>query len=190
MDLLAESALQLCRRSSRCPRRSRADKVHHRLRLSQIELTVEEGSLCELTGPGHAGTSFKRCGQNARGDKRSSVSADLDKILAGVAARVAEDREQHLVDDLAMGINDPAEGHLPLFHRGRRLSSAEDRVGHYQCPGSAHPDDCKGPLAGRCGQRGNGLLHGYFLRTSLSSSMQRRFWSMVPTEMRIHSGRP
>ena len=151
MDLLAEPALQLCRCRTCSPRRSGTDEIHHRLRLSQIELSVEEGPFGELSGPGHAGTSFKHCGQNTRGDKRSAVSADLDKILARVAAGVAEDREQHLVDDLAMGINDPAEGHLPLFHRGRRISSAEDHVGHYQCPGSAHPDHGKRPLAGRCG---------------------------------------
>ena len=190
MDLLADAALQLGRRRARSPRRSGSDKIHHRLRLRQIELAVEEGPLGELSGPGHTCPSLKHCGQNTRSNKRPSMAADLDQILAGVAAGILEKGEQNLVDDLALCIDDSSEDDVPFLEVRGALRASKNCVSDGHGKRSADPYHGKRPFAGRCGQRGNGLLHGYFLRTSFSSSMQRRFWSMVPTEMRIHSGMP
>ena len=170
VDLIAQASLQLTGGGTGGSRGLGADEIHHRLGLGQVELAVEEGPLGELARTGHAGTGLKHRGQHTRGDQRSPMAADLDKILARVAAGVAEDREQHLVDDLAMRINDPAEGDAALLHRGRRLGSAEDRVGHGQCPGAADPDHGQRPLAGRRGDRGDCLPHGYLAAASFPSA--------------------
>ena len=190
MDLLADAALQLGRRRARSPWRSGTDKIHHRLSLGQIELTVVKSPFSELSGPGHTRASFKHSGQNTRGNTRPSMAADLDQILASVATGILENGEQNLVDDLALCIDDSSENDVPFLEVRGALRASKNGVSDGQSSWPADPDHGKGPLAGRCGQRGNGLLHSYFLRTFFSSSMQRRFWSMVPTEMRIHSGMP
>ena len=118
------------------------------------------------------------------------MAANLDKILASVAAGILENGEQDLVDHLALCIDDPTEGEIPFLDIRGALCSLKNGISDHKRLRSADPYHGKRPFAGRRCQRGNGLLHNYFLRTSLSSSMHRRFCSMVPTEMRIQAGRP
>ena len=86
---------------------------------------------------------------------------------------------------------------------GQRTPSAKNTAGNFQRPRSTDPHHSQRAGSGRGGKGGNGVRTGHQRTatraprsTSPSASSSRRaamnalFWGMVPTETRIHSGRP
>ncbi|CUO49160.1 Uncharacterised protein [Flavonifractor plautii] len=141
----------------------RLEEIRHRLRLGQIQFSVEEGPLGELPRPGLPDALGKQGLQRHRQHCGRAVALQLRRVFAGVAVGGTGDRGQHLVDGgtvgaqqgavdqpatLAGGQGTPAGG---AEHGGRGLDSAL----------SADADDANGAGNRGCGNGGNGFGHAF-----------------------------
>ena len=195
---LSRVAFELLGRGAQSEIGLRADQIDHRLGLRQIHLAVQESALGKFAGARGARSRAQASLQDARRHENTTVATDLDQIFAGVTVRRAMHREHHLVDD-AVFLDDFAEVLDVRLELGRLLlpaKNADPRSPIASGPGDANQRDRA--FARRTGDRGDGfasrrvqmIVRGQFLlSTSFNAAMHVRFCSIVPTEMRTHSGR-
>ena len=78
------------------------DEVGHRLRLAEVELTIEKGPLCELPRPGLSCAVVDKGLQHAVDDVSRTVAGKLHGILTGVGMGGTKNQGHHVVDGLAI----------------------------------------------------------------------------------------
>ena len=92
----------------------RFDQVDDGLRLGQIQLAVEEGTLGEFASAGRTGTGavqrFQPGGQHGRG----AVAVEFHGVLAGVAVGSPGHDSHALVNDPALLVAEGAQHQLPV----------------------------------------------------------------------------
>ena len=202
LDHPAQPSFQLPRRGPRGRFTARIDQVHHRFGLGQIHLAVEEGTLREFARRGRPRPGGKQGGEHGLRHDHAAMTADLHHVLTGVAARCAEHGEQHLVQHHAVTL-DAALDHPAGRNLRHRAASAEHAAGQFHRPRAAHADQCHGPGPERRGQRGDRVRRVHqpaltivppsnppSLASSRRAAMKTLFCGMVPTDTRIHSGKP
>ena len=178
------------------------NQVHDRLSLGEIHLSVEKGPARELTSRSRVRSRSQDGAQHGSGYHTPSMAADLDQVLTGVTARRAKDGEQNLIEHNTVLLD------APPLHAARRTikqrtPSAKNPTGNFQRARPTDPHHGQRTGSGRSGQCGNGVRTGHYrtatraprstipsASSSRSAAMKAVFWGMVPTETRIHSGRP
>jgi len=174
------------------------DQIHDGFGLRHIHLAIQESALGKLAWLRHARAAVKTRFEDARRDENSTVTTDLDQIFPGITGRRAMDREHDLIDH-ALGFDDLTQ---PLRVR-RELRglffAAVNAIGQPDRVLARNADQRDGAFARGSGDRRDGFagdrtllgVHhlGSSLKISRSAATQRRFCSIVPTEIRIHSGR-
>ena len=73
--------------------------VQHRLRLGQVDASVEKGAEGELAGVGHTRAVTQRQGHDALEGHRAAMTGQLHHVLARVGPGRGHGCDQHLVDD-------------------------------------------------------------------------------------------
>src|SRR6185295_2380018 len=76
------------------------NKIHHRLRLAQIDSTFQKSSLGKLSWLGGSAAAREQVTQNFLGDKRVSVAGNLERIFARVGFWGLEKSEEDVVKQL------------------------------------------------------------------------------------------
>ena len=79
----------------------RCDYIRNRFSLRQIHLSREKGPLGELSGFGHPDTGLQEKPQDLRNDEGGRVAGNLNGVLARIGMRRTENRNQHVVKELA-----------------------------------------------------------------------------------------
>ncbi len=203
-DCRAETALELFGRGTEREIGPRADHIDHGFGLREVHLAVPERALRELTRAGRARPRLQARLQHAGRHEHAPMAADLHQVVAGVAVRGAMHGEHHLIDE-PVGVSNPGSNNLAevldvRLELRRCLFPAKDRIRQRNRLRPRDPHHRDGTLADGGGNRGDCFARDgrRILRrhhtparfsTSCSAAMQRRFCSIVPTEMRTHSGR-
>ena len=126
------------------------------------------------------------------------MTTDLDQIIAGVAMRRAMDRDDDLIND-SIRIEQLAEVLDVRLELRWLFFSAKDAISNRDRFRASETHERDRAFAGRGRDRSDGLagklrllVRAQLVRvcsTSFSAAMHAWFCSMVPTEMRTHSGR-
>ena len=110
-----------------------------------------------VNSPGPAGTApqARKRASTSRVDQDAAVAGELHAVLAGVAVRARENREQPVVDDFSVRRRVPCNG---ARMRGGWLAvlAVGGQVRHADGIRSGNPDHGNRAHAGRRGDRGNG----------------------------------
>ncbi len=150
-DAPAERAGELLVRGAQREIGLRGDEVHHGLGLREVELAVEERALRELAGLRQPRAGLQQEIEQAPRDQQAAMSGKLDHVLARVARRRGEMREQNLVD-FVVAVVDRAEFRAPQLPRA---AAAKEPRNDRRGLGSADADERDGALADGRGDRGD-----------------------------------
>ena len=202
INLPPQSSLELGRRRLGRGFAPRGDQIHHCFRLGQVHFAMEKRAPGEFARRRACGAGDQGSPQHSLGHDRAAVSADFHHILPRVAVRGAKNSQEDIINHRAIADNltahDAPGGHFP-----GGLFSAKNFVRNHQRLRTADADHRDGTGSHRRGQRGNRfrLLHQETLANvprpsrpsrsrSRSSATKAVFCGIVPTETRIHSGKP
>ena len=97
LNLPLHASLQLTDRTLQSVVIPGLDHVDDRLRLGEIQLAVQEGSLCKFTRLGRPGPSPQTRLQHSSEDVDSAVTVDLHCVLAGKGMRPSHEHDKDFV---------------------------------------------------------------------------------------------
>ena len=140
------------------------------------------------------------CFEHTRAYQRAAMTTDLDQIFAGVTGRRAMDRHHSLIDQLAGLINNLSKVLNLGLELRRLLFGAKYLVRDCNRLRAGNSDERNRAFARGSGNRRDGFARDHVLvlrsqlgrsfdRTFFSAAMHFRFCSIVPMEIRIHSGK-
>ena len=184
-DARADGSLQLPLRRAQRHVRLRGDHIHHRLRLGQIEFSIQPCALRELARLRMTCARPQQRLQHPPRHQHAAVTGNLHRILAGETGRPFEIRRQHRVHHLPV-IHDASQHRTPR----RQFSAAPDIEKNLPRPAPAHAEQGDGSSARRRGHGGDGVLacHDRSLSHSRSTRTNFSFCGIVPTDTRTYSG--
>ena len=108
-----DGAIHLLRRDARLVERGGVDQIAHGLGLRQIDAAVQKGAQGELAGLGQARAGVERALHGVAQHDGRTVAGDLDQVLGGVGARRGEEGDHHLVDGVAVRVEQLRQVRLP-----------------------------------------------------------------------------
>ena len=104
--------------------RGGVDEVADGFGLREIDAAVEVGAQGEFAGFGEAGAGFQGALDGVAQDHGRAVAGDFDDVLGGIGTGSFEERGDHLVDGLAVAIEQFGKVGVP----GAPLDGREDAV--------------------------------------------------------------
>ena len=134
---------------------SGVDEIGNGLGLGEVEAAVEVGAFGEFSGLGDAGSGRDRRAQQFRQQHRTAVALQLHDVFAGEGVRALEAQYQALVEYLALGVAQRAQGCLPW---GRQR--AREVARNCECLRPRQADYADRTATRRGGNGGDGVDHG------------------------------
>src|SRR5262249_51634395 len=97
-DHPSQRALKLIKGDTRLQRRDRIDQIGHRLRLRQIDASIQKCSQGELARLGESSTLIDGLRHNGPKDDSASVRAQLNGVFTGIRPWRGEKRHDDVID--------------------------------------------------------------------------------------------
>ena len=110
------------------------NEIGDRLRLDEIELSVEKRAPGELAGRRGAGAFFEQRFEDPRHEERAPVATDLNGVFAGIRLGTPRDGAHHFVDDFGAASADEAVVDAPVLPGSRMRRPAHRAVDRRKNP--------------------------------------------------------